>query len=232
MKLVITVEVNNPKYKNQGIHVITTLFTVDKGVVKVLLIKRKNEPFKDKWSLVGGALYNDEDLDVGLRREVYEKSGIKDIPLELVGVHGKVNRSPVMRMVAVSYMGIIDIHSVNLLKETSKTSNADWIPLSQIPNLSLAYDHDEIIEEAFQFLKKRILNSNILATLFPNGFTMPEIHKVYETILGIHIDRRNFRRKLLSLNLIEDTNKTAKFLGNKPAKLYRFKDYIEDKNVF
>ena len=111
-------QVNNPLYKNQGIHVISALFTVEEGITKVLLIKRKNEPFKGLWALVGGALYNNEDLESGLRREVYEKSGIKDIPLYLVDVHGKVNRSPLMRMVAVSYIGVIDINSVNVLKET------------------------------------------------------------------------------------------------------------------
>lgn len=228
--MVKDMEINNPLYKNQGIHVITSLFTVDHGVVKVLLIKRKNEPYKGKWALVGGALYNNEDLLDGLKREIYEKSGIKDIELYLVDVHGKVNRSPVMRMVAVSYMGVIDINSVNVLKETVKTSDADWVNISLVKDL--AYDHEEIIAAAFKRLKKRILHSNILKSLFPNGFTMPEIQKTYEAILGVTFDRRNFRRKLLSLDLIEDTGETIKFEGNKPAKLYKFKDNIEDKNVF
>lgn len=223
-------EVNNPLYKNQGIHVISSIFTVDHGVVKVLLIKRKNNPFKDKWALVGGAIYNNEDLLIGLKREIYEKSGIKDIDLYLVDVHGKVNRSPVMRMVAVSYLGVIDINSVNVLKETMKTSDADWVDVSLVNDL--AYDHDEILTSSFNSLKKKILSSNILASLFPDGFTMPEIQKTYEAILGVTFDRRNFRRKLLSLDLIEDTGETTKFEGNKPAKLYKFKEHIEDKNVF
>ena len=211
-------EVTNPKYKNQGIHLIASIFTIDKGILKVLLIKRTNEPYKNMWALVGGALYNNEDLEDGLKREVYEKSGIKDINLELVTVHGNKNRSPLMRMVAISYMGVIDIDSVNILKETNKTSNADWVPINMVKNL--AYDHEEILHDALEYLKKRILNSNILACLFPMGFTMPEIQKVYEAILDIKIDRRNFRKKMLSLNLIKDTGKTMRFLGNKPAKLY------------
>ena len=101
-------EVKNPLYKNQGIHVITSIFTVDHGVVKVLLIKRNNEPYKDSWALVGGALYNNEDLNTGVMREIKEKTGIKKIDLQLADVHGKVDRSPVMRMVAISYMGVID----------------------------------------------------------------------------------------------------------------------------
>lgn len=223
-------EVNNKLYQNQGIHVISSIFTVDHGEVKVLLIKRKNEPFKGSWALVGGALYNNEDLEIGLKREVYEKSGIKDIPLYLVDVHGKVNRSPLMRMIAVSYLGVIDINSVNILKETQKTSDAEWVNINDIKNL--AYDHEEIIASSFEALKRNIQRSNILASLFPHGFTMPEIQKVYEAILERKFDRRNFRRKMLSLDLIEDTNETSRFEGNKPAKLYKFKDKIEDKNIF
>ena len=226
----MVMEVTNPLYRGQGIHVIASIFTVDHGVVKVLLIKRKNEPYKDKWALVGGALYNNEDLMDGLKREVKEKSGISDIDLTLIDVFGKVDRSPVMRMVAVSYLGVIDINRVNILKETQKTSNAVWTPLDEVNNL--AYDHEEIIASSFEKLKHMILNSNILASLFPDGFTMPEIQKTYEAILGIQLDRRNFRRKLLSLDLIEDTGNTQVFAGRKPAKVYRFKDKILDISVF
>lgn len=225
-------EVNNPLYKNQGIHVISTIFTVDHGIVKVLLIKRRHEPFKDKWALVGGALYNTEDLLDCLKREIKEKTGIENIDVSLVDVHGKVDRSPVMRMVAISYLGVIDINSVNYLKETSKSTDADWIALHLIKDLELAYDHQEIITSAFEALKIKILNSNILVSLFPNGFTLPELQKVYEAILEKKLDRRNFRRKLLSLNLIEDTLEYRRFEGNKPAKLYKFKDKIENINLF
>lgn len=223
-------EVNNPLYKNQGIHVISSIFTVDHGVVKVLLIKRKNNPFKDKWALVGGALYNNEDVESGLKREVREKTGIDNIDLFLVNVHGKVDRSPVMRMVAVSYLGVIDINKANFVKETLKTSDAAFVDVKKVINL--AYDHEEILESSLEALKKKIINSNILASLFPNCFTMPELQKTYEAILEVSLDRRNFRRKLLSLDLVEDTGEFANFDGKKPAKLYRFKDKIDNIDVF
>lgn len=225
-------EVNNPLYKNQGIHVISSIFTVDHGVVKILLIKRNNEPYKDTWALVGGALYNNEDLETGLKREIKEKSGIKNIELKLCNVHGRVNRSPVMRMVAISYMGVIDINRVTLIKKTLKTNDAEWFDIKEVTDLPLAYDHLEIIKSTFEELKHQILRSNILMSLFPSGFTMPEIQKTYEAILGITFDRRNFRRKLLSLNLVEDTGDYLNFEGRKPAKLYKFKESIEDINIF
>ncbi len=223
-------DVRNKLYKKQGIHVITALFTVEQGITKVLLIKRKNKPFEGDWVLTGGALYNNEDLEVGALRELEEKTGITNVSIKQFKAFGKVNRSPVMRMVAVGFVGIIDSKRVNLLRETKNTSNADWFPIDKIP--PLGYDHEEILHEALVFLRKQIVKSNILKSLFPDGVTMPELQKTYEAILGKKFDRRNFRKKILNLNLIEDTNKSDRFEGNKPAKVYEFKKKIEDKDIF
>lgn len=222
--------VREKRYKGQGIHVITAIFTVEQGTAKVLLVKRKNEPFLGDWILTGGALYNDEDLEAGAKREIFEKSGIQNIDIQEFKVYGKVHRSPVMRMVAVAYIGVIDSNRVQILRETNLTSNADWFPIDRVP--PLGYDHNEILEDALKELQKKILSSTILKSLFPTTFSLPELQKAYEAILGKNLDRRNFRKKLLSLNLIEDTGETAKFEGKKPAKQYRFKKEIEEKNIF
>lgn len=223
-------EVNNPKYSRQGIHVITSIFTVDKGVLKILLIKRKNNPYKDMWALVGGALYNDEEVMMGMSREVKEKTGITNIHLELFDVFSALDRCKEMRMVALAHIGIVDKTKVSIMKETMKTSDCDWFPLDKIP--TLAYDHNEILDEAIEVLKGRIKETDFLRYMYPDGFTMPEIQKVYESILNKTFDRRNFRKKLLSLGLIEETNRLEKFDGNKPAKVYSFKNKNEIKNVF
>lgn len=223
-------DVRNKDYKNQGIHVITALFTVEQGITKVLLIKRKNEPFLGDWVLTGGALYNYEDLETGALRELKEKTGIEGVEIKQFKAFGKVDRSPVMRMVAVGFIGIIDSKRVNLLRETKNTSNADWFPINKIP--PLGFDHEEILADALVELQKQIVKSNILKSLFPDGVTMPELQKTYEAILNKQFDRRNFRKKLLSLNLVEDTNRSANFEGNKPAKVYMFKKKIEDKEIF
>lgn len=223
-------EINNPRYKNQGIHVISAIFTVDKGITKVLIIRRKNEPFKDAWALVSGALYNDEEVLSGMKREIKEKAGIENIHLEMFEIFSDVNRSPLMRMVGIGYLGIVDKDKYNVLKETLKTSDAEWVPVDLVPKL--AYDHNEILKCAFEKLKKRIKETDLLSHLYPNGFTMPEIQKIYESILNKEFDRRNFRKKLLSTGLIEETNRTEKFDGNKPAKIYVFKDVDNIKNIF
>ena len=223
-------EVNNPLYRNQGIHGIISIFTVEKGITKVLLIKRKENPYNGMWALVGGAIYNNEDLLDGIKREIKQKVGIENIELYFSGVFGRVDRSPIMRMLAVSYIGIIDNEKVSILKETAKTSDSDWVPLEKVHDL--AYDHNEILEMGIKTLKEKIGETDILKSLFPNGFTIPEIQKTYETILEKKFDRRNFRKKLLSLGLIEDSNSYVKFEGNRPAKLYKFKKNKINKSVF
>ncbi|MEI3508039.1 MAG: NUDIX domain-containing protein [Bacilli bacterium] len=150
-------EVNNPLYKNQGIDTISCLFTVEKGVTKVLLIKRDNAPFKGMRALVGGALYNNEELLEGAKREIKRETGIENIELSMCNTFSKVDRSPVMRMIAVSYLGVIDAGKVKVLKKTLKTIDADWFPIDNIPKL--AYDHNEILNDALEKLKIAIINS-------------------------------------------------------------------------
>lgn len=214
-------EVTNPKYQSQGIHVITSIFTVEKGILKVLLVKRKNEPYKDCWALTGGALYNDEDLEEGLNREIYEKTGLKNIEVKFSKVFGKKNRSPVMRMIAITYIGIIDASKVEIAKDTLKTSNASWFKIDEVPQL--AYDHNEIITEAIKTLKEEILKTDLLRVFFPNGFTLPELQKIYESILNKKLDRRNFRKKMLNTSIITPTEEEMTFEGKKKAKIYKFK---------
>ncbi len=223
-------ELKNPLYKNIGVHVVSSIFTVDRGVVKVLLIKRTNEPYKDFWALPGGAMYNNELIMDAAKRELNEKTGISDVNLSMCKVIDTIDRSPIRRMIAICFIGVMDIKKVELLKSTSKTSESGWVDINYVNNL--AYDHDEVLKFAIEELKNKIITTDILKSLFPDEFTLPELHNVYNSILGIDIDRRNFRKKMLNLNLISDTNKTIVYKGKKPAKLYRFNDIKNNKSIF
>lgn len=224
-------EVKNPLYQNQGIHVITSIFTIEKGITKVLLIRKTEEPYKDKWSLVGGALYNNEDLIEGAKREIFEKTGIDDIDIYLSNVFGKKDRSTGMRMIAIAYFGVINSERARELNNhVEHHKNLEWFPIENIPDM--AYDHEDQLLESLECLKEKISYANIMRALFPNGFTIPELQKAYETILDKEFDRRNFRKKLLSSDLVEETNLTTKFGGNKPANVYKFKDSVKKQNLF
>ncbi len=222
-------KLNDVRYKDIGVHVLASIFTVDKGIIKVLLIRRNNEPYKDKWALIGGALYNNETVEDAMKREIKEKSGIDKLDLCFSSINSKVDRSPIKRMLAISFIGVLDKKSVDIHKETLKASDSDWFNIDSIPEL--AYDHNDIINECLETLREKIQTTDILKALFPNGFTIPEVQKTYETILNKEFDRRNFRKKLLSLGLISDTGKQVNFEGRKPAKLYKFNRKIKNKNV-
>lgn len=220
---------SNPLYKNQGIHVMLALFTVEDGKFKVLLIKRKNQPYKDKWILVGGAAYNNEDVKTAMDREIFEKTGMKNIRYKMFDVFSRPDRSPIMRMIGIAHVGVIDCKRVKIIKETSHTQDADWFLIDRVPELG--YDHKEILEKAIEYLKGQIFDSTILKDLFPETFTLPEVHKAYEGILNKKIDRRNFRKRLLALHIIEDTGMIQEKPQTKPAKLYRFAKDIKKVNV-
>ena len=224
--------VDNKLYENQGIHVISSIFTIEDGTAKVLLIKRKNEPYINQWALVGGALYNNETLEDGVRREIFEKSGIKNINLYQYGVFDEINKTPSInkRMIAIGYLGLVDINKVNIIKENLNTKDVCFIDINKVPKL--AFLHNDMFDKSLEKLRELILHSNILKVLLPNEFTMPELQKVFEGILLKTFDRRNFRKKILSLNIIDDTNKEVSLNGNRPAKLYKFKEKIENKKVF
>lgn len=221
-------ELKNPLYNNIGIHVICSLFTIDRGQVKVLLIKRKKNPFKDMWALVGGALYNNETIEDGLRREIFEKTGLQNIDLYFSNIDDAVDRSPLKRMIAINYIGVVDKDNA-ILKDTEKTSDSMWFLLDGIE--ALAYNHLSVLKVARENLKKLVISSTVLKSLFPRGFTMPELQTTYEGILDKKFDRRNFRKKILGLGLIKETNNTVVFNGKKPAKKYVFKDKILEKDV-
>ena len=220
--------IKNPLYKNQGIHALCTIFTIDKGKVKVLLIKRKNEPYKGFWALVGGAVYNNETIDCAMKREIKEKTSIDYINIYTTNIFDRVDRSPIFRMIGVSYIGIVDSSKISIEKVTEKTENAEWFDIKDVP--PLAYDGSEVLKKNLESLKELIVKTNILKNFFSNTFTIPELQMAYEIILEKKLDRRNFRKKML--NFLESENKEVKFSGNKPANLYRFKDNIDNENVF
>lgn len=223
-------ELKNPLYKNIGIHVVSSIFTVDNGVMKVLLIQRTNEPYYGKWALPGGGLYNNELVVDGAKRELKEKTGLDNIDLKMYKIFDRIDRSPLKRMIAIAFIGIIDKNKAHLLNETNKTSASDWFDIKAVPEL--AYDYNEILDGAIDELKNMIQQTDILKALFPDEFTLPELQQVFESILNITFDRRNFRKKMINSNFVIDTNKYINFKGKKPAKLYKLNKNIKSKSIF
>ena len=137
-----------------------------------------------------------------------------------------IDRDPENRVVGVSYIGLVDNKKVKLNEELE----LNWFNLEELPKIG--YDHKEIIESSKQLLKTKLVNTTILKNLFPNEFTLPELQSVFESIMNKKLDRRNFRKKFLTLNLIEETGNNSVGGSGRPAKLYKFKENIKDINLF
>ena len=161
-----------------------------------------------------------EDVEHAMKREMYEKTGLKNINFSFFKVYSNPTRSPLMRMIAITYLGVIDCKKVKIIKETAKTSDADWFQIDRIPELG--YDHKEILLDAINNLKQKIFESQILKGLFSETFTIPQLYNAYSSILDKKIDRRNFRKKLLNDGIIRDTGQVQINEGKKSAKLYAF----------
>ena len=215
---------------NQYVETLISIFTIDKGNLKILLMRKKTEPYKGYWILPGNLVNNSETLEDNITDAVYDKMGLPSLYIEQAHVYSNINRDPDERIMAVSFIGLIDSVSVELKREVRENIESEWFNVTDIPKI--AYDHEEIINKSLDYLKKKLVNTNVLKSLFPSDFTLPELQKIYEQILGIEIDRRNFRKKFINLGLIEDTGYKNEGGNGRPAKLYRFKDNIKETNLF
>lgn len=213
------------RYINQ-IEVLVNVFTIDKNKLKVLLIRRFEEPFKGYWMLPSNLLMTTETIEECAKDTVDEYLGILDIYLKQCNVFSKIDRLPNDRIVANSLIGLIDKESL-LLKKKKTEYEGVWFPIDEIPKM--VFDHADILKDAVNYLKQQLRNLEILKVLFPSDFTLPELQSVYEQILEKKLDRRNFRKKMLNFDLLEDTGDKNNNKNGRPAKLYRFKEEIEEK---
>lgn len=206
------------RYINQ-IEVIVNLFTFDKGKFKVLLFRRNEEPFKGYWMLPSNLLMISETIDECALYTINEMAGLSDIYLKQCNVFSKIDRLPNDRIIANSLIGLVDNQTLYLKKNVTNYESA-WFPIDELPKM--VYDHSEILIDAIKYLKNELKNIDNLKKLFINDFTMGELQKVYEAIYDKELDRRNFRKKILSMNIIKPTGDKNVNTTGRPAELYQF----------
>ena len=206
------------------------IFTVDKGKIKILMMRKKAEPYKGYWILPGEMLNIKETLEDNITNVVCEKLGLPTMYIEQCYTFSNLNRHLEERVLATTFIGLIDNITLVLKKQERDDIELEWFDINSLPKTG--YDHDKIIHKLIEYFKKRIINSNILKILFPSDFTLPELQKIYEQILNVNIDRRNFRKKLINLGYVVDTGDVNEGYMGRPAKLYRFNDELESRNLF
>ncbi|MDX2135639.1 MAG: NUDIX domain-containing protein [Saprospiraceae bacterium] len=195
------------------------IFGFDEGDLKVLLIKRGAEPFKSRWALPGDLVYPNEDLDTAAERVLEQLTGLKRVYLEQVRTFGAVNRHPLGRVITVAYYSLIKISDFTVTP-ASFAQTARWHTVSDVG--PLAFDHNDILKACLRQLKIKVRMAPIGFELLPPKFTLTELQHLYEAILGTELDKRNFRKKILSTNLLFDLNELQAGVAHRPAKLYRF----------
>ena len=209
---------SSQKYKFAAVAVDVVVFSIDQGELKVLLIEMKKSPYIGCWAAPGGLIKPNESLEQAAKRQLFTKAGLRGVYLEQLYAFGEVARDPFGRVVSTAYFALIP--NAGIKPKTSKEYGAiKWFGVKNLPKL--AYDHKKIIDFALKRLRAKIGYTNIVYGLLPREFTLSDLQKVYEIILSKKLDKRNFRKKVLALNLVKPAS--AKRVGaHRPAKLYKF----------
>lgn len=195
------------------------IFGFDGANIKVLLIRRKHEPFAGCWALPGDIVQPKQDLDEGALHVLEQLTGITNVYLEQVHTFGKVDRHPKGRVITVAYYSLIKIDVVQI-RPSSFADKVEWKDIRSLD--SLAFDHLEIVHTCLRRLRRQVRYRPIGFELLPEKFTLTELQKLYESILEKDLDKRNFRKKILSMNLLKDHSEMQKGVAHRPAKLYSF----------
>ena len=195
------------------------IFGLENGKLKVLLIRRAIEPSVGVWALPGGFVLVNEDLDMSARRTLQNMTGMSNVYMEQVYTFGQVNRFPFRRVITVAYYSLIN-YTLENLKAGPDATDIHWFGISEIPEL--VFDHRHILETTLAFLRAKVRTEPIGFELLPHKFTLTELQGLYEAVLGTIFDTRNFRKKILKMNLLMPLNETQVGVAHRAARLYSF----------
>ena len=205
------------EYPHPAVTVDCVIFGFDGMRIKLLLIERGIEPYKGKWAFPGGFMRIDETADECARRELEEETGLTDAKMEQFHVFSDVRRDPRERVLTIAYFALVKISEV---QGGDDASRAQWFDYDKIP--LLAFDHDHILRRAVRVLKERICFEPIGFELLPEVFTMSQLQNLYEAILNVKFDRRNFYNKMLKLDILIPADHRAADTPTRTPRLYRF----------
>jgi 8-oxo-dGTP diphosphatase len=212
-------EIAFDKFFQFGMSVDCVVFGYFESKLKVLLIKRGASPFKGSWALPGDLVYPNEDIDFAAQRILKDLTGISNLFMEQTQVYGKVNRHPAGRVVTTGYYSLIDVDKHDP-HASAWAEGVYWIDIDDCP--PLAFDHTEILQDALEALRQRVRNKPVGFELLPEKFTLGQLQLLYEALLDEEYDKANFRKRILSMDLLDDLKEFQKDVPHRPAKLYSF----------
>ena len=205
------------KYPHPAVTTDCVIFGFDGSELQVLLIERGIEPFKGKWAFPGGFLNMDETAEEGALRELKEETGLENAYIEQFNTYSDPGRDPRERVITIAHYALVRIQEV---KGGDDAAKAQWFPIDEVPQL--AFDHDRILRDAMKKLRERIHFEPIGFELLPEKFTMKDLQVLYESILDVKFDRRNFAKKMLHYELLTQLDETVRPTAKRDALLYSF----------
>lgn len=207
------------EYFNIAISVDCVIFGYEDKQLKVLLIKSDLEEFEGMWSLLGDLVRPDEDLETASYRILQERTGLEDVYLEQVYTFGAIGRHPSGRVITTAYYSLIDIGAYKL---RTSDNGLHWYPLNSLGKM--AFDHQLIVNTCLKRLQEAVLEHPIAFNLLPKKFSLRELQDVYEAILGVELDRRNFRKRITLKDWLDDLNEMEEDVPHRPGKVYQLKE--------
>ena len=223
MKTAAAEKSSHLEYFNIAVSVDCVIFGYDKKDLKVLLIKSDLEEFAGLYSLLGDLVRLDEALEEASYRVLRERTGLHDVFLEQVHTFGGLNRHPSGRVVTTAYYSLVDINSHRL---QLTDNDLHWHSVEKIK--SMAFDHKLILDTCLQRLREKVLEQPVIFNMLPEKFSLRELQDIYEAILGIELDRRNFRKRISLKNWLVDLNEMEEDVPHRPGKLYKLKTGLKN----
>ncbi len=215
------------QYPHPAVTVDCVVFGLDGGHLKVLLIQRDLEPFQGTWALPGGFVKMDETLEAAARRELMEETGVTELYLDQLYTFGDPGRDPRERVITVAYFAIVNLFDHEVRPDTDARSAA-WFPVNALPDL--AFDHSTILDAGLKRLQAKLRYQPLGFEFLPRKFTLTQLQNLYETILCEKLDKRNFRKKILSTGVLIPLDEQELDVAHRAAQLYTF-DAVEYKRL-
>ena len=203
-------------YPHPAITTDIVIFTI-RQQLELLLIRRVDDPHKNSWALPGGFVNIDEDLEHCALRELEEETGVTGVYLEQLYTFGAPGRDPRERIISVAYYALVPPDLMHI-RAASDAREVAWFEVKKLP--PLAFDHKSIVEKAHQRLSAKLNYSTIALQFMPKKFTLSELQKVYESILGTSLDKRNFRKRVTALGCVKETGEYRRNGNHRPARLF------------
>jgi len=210
------------KFERPSVTVDVAIFSLIDEKLRVLLVRRRYWPFQGMWAIPGGFVHMEESLEEAAARELLEETGIENVFMEQLYTFGDPSRDPRTRVITVAYFAVVPADAVSHHEAGTDAEATAWFPMDDLPEL--AFDHREILDYALTRLRYKLEYTTVGFQLLPDVFTLSELQHAYELILGEELDKRNFRRKILAAEILDETGRKKREGEGRPARLYRYRN--------